>query len=308
MNKYYNTGIFKANTKLEQTKAINRQLKGLYSTWFESMGINGIDKIARSNEFNGLHLLTCFDSYISKKNKIMLYGKEANSQDGRVEIFDTNYQDDAYYTYDFAIVNPEITEKKDSYNRFFLKTRKIISGLKHNEAPSYDKVLCILNNNLNKTSLMGKYTPCYNNKIYRGKNKALYELVNQVDNIVYSEFKYNDITKNVFIHELNILRPTHLVFLCGKGYNNHIKRDFGEKFYNYIKVNDVINSLRVKDSPVSKTVSLNSQQIQNIFGLEDYEYINLIFAIHPSAHMSGDIRDKYEERLRRFIEEDTYEN
>ena len=301
MNKYNDTGIFKENTKLEQTQAINKQLKALYTAWFEHMGNKGLKGISNLDKLNGMHLLTCFDPYICQKHKIMSYGKEANSQDGQIDVFDKDYQDDAYYTYDFAIVNPELTEKKDSYNRFYLKTRKIISGLKHNEAPSYDKILSILNNNLNKTSFMGKYTPCSRNKKYTGKNKALYELVNEMDKIVYSEFEYNGITKNIFIHELNILRPTHLVFLCGKGYNNHFKRDFGEKFY--IKANETINKLSVKDKTISDSLTLNKQTIQDIFGLEGYERINLIFAIHPSAHMSAGIRKTYEDKLTDFIEE-----
>ena len=94
--------------------------------------------------------------------------------------------------------------------------------------------------------------------------------------------------------------------MCGKGYNNHFKRDFGEKFY--IKANETINKLSVKDKTISDSLTLNKQTIQDIFGLEGYERINLIFAIHPSAHMSADIRNKYEEELRNFIEENAYEN
>lgn len=302
MKKFYDTGIFLENTKLNETQAINDQLMGLYTAWFKHMKNNGLDEIGESNKFNGMHLLTCFDAYVNKKNKIMLYGKEANSQDGRIEIFDKNYQNDAYYTYDYAIVNPDKTSKKESYNRFFLKTRKIISDIEDGEAPSYDKVLSILNNNLNKASFKGKHTPCFNNKIYKGKKDDIIEmnkLINKTDKTAYSEFEFNGITKNVFIHELNILRPTHLVFLCGKGYNNHIKRDFGEKFYE--EVNELINKLNVKTNPISNSIKLNKEQIQTIFELKDYECINLIFAIHPSAHMTSDIRKLYEQNLNGFI-------
>lgn len=302
MKKFYDTGIFLENTKLNETQAINDQLMGLYTAWFKHMKNNGLDEIGESNKFNGMHLLTCFDAYVNKKNKIMLYGKEANSQDGRIEIFDKNYQNDAYYTYDYAIVNPDKTSKKESYNRFFLKTRKIVSDIEDGETQTYDKVLSILNNNLNKTSFMGKYTPCFNNNPYKGKKQELYQLVNKMENIVYSEFEFNGIKRNIFIHELNILRPTHLVFLCGKGYNNHIKRDFGKKFYDNVNIANIINnSINVKETPVSKPVMLDKQQIQKIFGLEDYECFNLIFAIHPSAHMTVNIRNKYEVTLSDFI-------
>lgn len=149
---------------------------------------------------------------------------------------------------------------------------------------------------------MGKYTPCFNNKVYNGKNdkiKAINKIINEIDKTVYSEFKFNGITQNVFFHELNILKPTHLVFLCGKGYNNHIKRDFGEKFYE--EVNKSINSLNVKNKPISDSVKLNKNQIQKIFGFENYDCINLIFALHPSAHMTSAIRNGYEQSLSEFI-------
>ena len=87
--------------------------------------------------------------------------------------------------------------------------------------------------------------------------------------------------------------------MCGKGYNNHIKRDFGEKFYE--EVNELINKLNVKTNPISNSIKLNKEQIQTIFELKDYECINLIFAIHPSAHMTSDIRKLYEQNLNGFI-------
>lgn len=124
MNKYNNTGIFKANTKLEQTQTINKQLKALYTAWFEYMENKGLKGISNLDKLNGMHLLTCFDPYICQKHKIMSYGKEANSQDGQIDVFDKDYQDDAYYTYDFAIVNPELTEKKGQLQSFLSENQK----------------------------------------------------------------------------------------------------------------------------------------------------------------------------------------
>lgn len=283
MGKYYNTGIFKNNTKLIETQKTNKQLMDLYSAWYNHMISKGLENICDKGKYNGMHLLTCFDTYTKTKNKIMLFGKEANSKDGQIDIFDNNYQSDAYYSYDYAICNPDKAKKSDRPNTFFLKTRKLISGLSANETPSYDKVLSVLPNNLNKTSFKGRYTPCNED----------------IDKIVYSDFIYNGLSRNIFIHELNILRPTHLAYLCGKGYNEHIKRDFGKKFYEMNK--DIINKLSVKNSPVSKVIRLDKEQIKELFGIDDYEYINIIFTIHPSAHMKTDIRNSYEQSLMNFI-------
>lgn len=284
MTKYRNTGIFKKNTKLNETQETNKQLKDLYTTWYNYLISKGLSNICDIGKYNGMLLLTCFDSYIKAKNKIMFFGKEANSSDGQIDVFDNNYQNDAYYSYDYAICNPDKTKKSDRNNTFFLKTRKKISGLSDDENPSYDKVLSVLPNNLNKSSYKGKYTPCNND----------------IDDIIYSsDFTFNRLSGNIFIHELNILRPTHIAFLCGKGYNEHIKRDFGEKFYEMNK--DAINQLSVRKSPVSDIITLKKHQIKDLFGIEGYDSINIVFAIHPSAHMKKDIRSSYEQSLIRFI-------
>lgn len=282
MAKYYNTGIFEANTKLNKTQETNRELMDLYTVWYNSID-NKLDSESCKDQYNGMLLLTCFDSYIKAKNKIMLFGKEANSPEGQIDVFDKNYQNDVYYSYDYAIVNPDNAKKIDRRNTFFLKTRKLISGLFDNEKPSYDKVLSVLPNNLNKSSLKGKYTPCNSD----------------IDKIVYADFNFNGLSGNIFTHELNILRPTHIVFLCGKGYNKQIRRDFGEKFYN--KSKRTINQLSAKKAPVSCITTLDKSHIKDLFGIENYEFIKIIFTIHPSAHMTKDIRELYEQSLLNFI-------
>lgn len=300
MGIFDNTGIYNENTKLNETKIKNEQLMNLYTKWFEHMNKNGLAEIGKKNQFNGMHLLTCFDSYISKNTGIMCYGKEAHTDEGRIEVFDTRYQQDEYYSYDYAIVHPEKTKKKDSYNTFYLKTRKLISNIQNEDIPTYEKILSVLNNNLNKTSFMGRYTPCFNNRICRGKNKNLSETINQVDKTVYSNFEFNGLNANIYIHELNILRPTHLIFLCGKGYNNHIIRNFGNKFYEEVK--NEINSLKVKEKPVSKPITFKQEQIKNLLNIDNYDSISIIFAIHPSAHMTKTTRKNiYEKSLNMFI-------
>ena len=43
------------------------------------------------------------------------------------------------------------------------------------------------------------------------------------------------------------------------------------------------------------------KEIQELFGIKDYECINLIFALHPSAHMTSETRESYEQYLMNFI-------
>ena len=285
---YKNTGIYVRNTKMPETNILNTQLQEMYINWLENIN-NNINALGGYDfsEYNGLQYLTCFDSYLQSTSRIMIFGREANSADyafeKRIENFKDIYRHDLYYSYEYAISHPQDSYAKHRAKTRFLQTRKLICSFKDNE-PSEKDILSVSVNNLNKISKGGKYTPCDDN----------------IDEIIYSDFWYNDLKANIFIHELNILRPTHLVFLCGKGYNNHFKRDFGEKFY--IKANETINALNVKTKPVSEPVTLNKDEACEIFDIENYD-VNLIFAIHPSAHMSADIRKTYEDKLTDFIKE-----
>ncbi len=281
---YKNTGIYVRNKKMPETNILNIQLQEMYINWLENINtkikaLGGYD----FSEYNGIQYLTCFDSYLQSNSKILIFGREANSADyafdKRNDNFNDIYRHDLYYSYEYAISHPQDSYAKHRAKTRFLQTRKLICGFDDN-APSEKDILSVLVNNLNKISKGGKYTPCDDN----------------IDKIIYSDFSHKGLTANIFIHELNILRPTHLVFLCGKGYNNHIKRDFGKDFYNMVY--ESINKLSVKDKPISGPFTLDKQKIQTIFGFEDYEHINLIFALHPSAHMKGKIRNKYEEELR----------
>ena len=67
---YSNTGIYKRNT--EHTNEINDRLKLMYEAFYRHMK----DEAAKYPGFsaygyNGVQLLTCFDSYIESKKKIM---------------------------------------------------------------------------------------------------------------------------------------------------------------------------------------------------------------------------------------------
>lgn len=305
---YSNTGIYKRNT--EHTNEINDRLKLMYDAFYRHMK----DEAAKYPGFsaygyNGVQLLTCFDSYIESKKKIMCFGKEAHTSAGRLFEKPTNYQSDEYYSYDYSIAHicdeSSLIPKCDCRNTEYLKTRRIISGIgKNGEGADERKVLSILNNNLNKTSLGGNLTPCYS-KNDLPKNEATDKwknINNQIirDKIVYSPFEFEGVERNIFQHELNILRPTHLIFLSGTGYINHIIRDFGKSFYE-----DKIKPLMMEislDSPVSKSHSIiTKDEIKDWFNIDEYDTgIEIIYAYHPSAHLSENARLVYNDALSEF--------
>ena len=151
-----------------------------------------------------------------------------------------------------------------------------------------------MSNNLNKTSLGGDPTP----------------FDEEVKNVVYGEFSYtyNGIKSechNIFWHELNILRPTHLLFISGKEYDKHIERDFGEDFYNWIK--PMINGLSA-DTPAitGSDYDLSKEDIHNLFGINDYDSgIKILYAYHPFAFiLNGEPRKKYNAVIEGFVKQE----
>lgn len=294
---YSNSGIFERNTKNPKAQQKNTQLKDMYSEFYDYIkkkkkGFDGFG-------FNGVQLLTCFDSYCEAEKKIMCFGKEAHTKEGNLFDFPHQYQTDAYYKYDYAIAHIDDKDsnipKSHCPQTQYLKTRKLISGFDSikSAVERESAILSILNNNLNKTSLGGKYTPCYL-KLAKKTNQSLIR-----DAIVYSEFEYENFLGTIFLHELNILRPTHLVFLSGKGYDNHIVRDFGKEFYNKLK--HAISNLK-KDNPVSDEIVLTSDEIKQWFKIDDYgTNIKIIYAYHPSGRFTKNEREEYMKRIAEFV-------
>jgi hypothetical protein len=116
---------------------------------------------------------------------------------------------------------------------------------------------------------------------------------------VYPKFSFNDLeNKTVFIHELNILRPTHLIFLSGKGYDEHIIRNFGKNFYKELE--EAIKNTNSKSNPVSDKITLKSEKVNELFGIENYGDLKIIYATHPSAPMEEKIRDIYNKCFKEF--------
>jgi len=282
---YKNTGIFAEITKEFDTQLKNKQLKEMYQEWLKKIDDNVLAN-DNTSKYNGIQYLTYSDSYLNKSAKIMIFGREANTQDykfdNRQDFFDKIYQHDLCYSYEYAIAHPNESYAKDRKNTFYLKTRKLICGF-NDDKPDEASICSVLINNLNKTSFMGKFTPCDKD----------------FDNSLYSDFDYNGLKKNVFIHELNILRPTHLIFLCGKGYDNHIIRNFGENFYKEIEI--LIKDISSKKNPVSGTKTLEPGKVKDLLGIENYGELKILYATHPSAPMKGNIRDEYKSKLEKFI-------
>lgn len=306
---YSNTGIYQRNTKHPQTQKINERLKKMYTAFYKHIkqkAEEGEDFAAY--EYNGVQLLTCFDSYIKSKKKMMCYGKEAHTDAGSLFDFPSNYQTDAYYSYDYAIAhrydkNSPIPIRHCKQTNY-LKTRKLISGFNENDTSEKREAetLSILNNNLNKTSLGGNLTPCYPKE--RKRKPKDYTQCARRDAIVYSPFEFEDVARNIFLHELNILRPTHLIFVSGTGYDNHIIRDFGEAFY-LEKIKPLIEQLSV-DNPVSAAQEMTEEEIKNRFSIEGYTTgIRIIYAYHPDYHPSATLSkesiEKYDKALSEFV-------
>ena len=271
----------------------------MYQAFYEKMR-----SVAKSSEvnlcgYNGVQLLTCFDSYLTADNQIMIYGKEAHTDEGCVFDFSPEYQNDGYYKYEYKIahVGEDGIARSACPHTDYLKTRELIARFEKSDNPKKReaKILSVLSNNLNKTSLGGDPTP----------------FDEEVKNVVYGEFSYtyNGIKSechNVFWHELNILRPTHLLFISGKGYDKHIKCDFGEKFYNRIK--PMINGLSA-DMPAitGSDYNLSKEDILNLFGINDYDSgIKILYAYHPFAFiLNGEPRKKYNAVIEGFVKQES---
>ena len=101
------------------------------------------------------------------------------------------------------------------------------------------------------------------------------------------------------------MRPTHLIFLSGPDYINHIIRDFGSDFYNWIK--PMINGLSA-DMPAitGSDYNLSKEDILDLFDINGYDSgIKILYAYHPSARiLNGETRKKYNAIIEGFIKQE----
>jgi hypothetical protein len=97
-----------------------------------------------------------------------------------------------------------------------------------------------------------------------------------------------------------------LLFISGKGYDEHIERDFGEDFYNRIK--PMINGLSA-DTPAitGSDYDLSKEDIHNLFGINDYDSgIKILYAYHPFAFiLNGEPRKKYNAIIEGFVNQES---
>ena len=118
---------------METTNKKNAELKEMYQTFYNEMyqAFNIKKKVKfEMKKYNGIQLLTCFDSYLNADNKIMIYGQEANTDEGRVFDFSPQYQKDGYYKYEYKIahVGEKGIPKSECRQTEYLKTRELIAG------------------------------------------------------------------------------------------------------------------------------------------------------------------------------------
>ena len=167
---YSKTGIFESHTNLETTNKKNAELYAMYQAFYKKMRTEAKSSEVNLCGYNGVQLLTCFDSYLTADNQIMIYGKEAHTDEGCVlDDLSPHYQkkdeSDEYYKYEYKIahVGEDGIAKSDCPHTYYLKTRELIAHFDKNHKPEKREaeILSVLSNNLNKTSLKGKRTECY---------------------------------------------------------------------------------------------------------------------------------------------------
>ena len=287
-------------TKCAETQNANKQLKALYDTWFEVIRKSEEDSnICFRDRLTIPMLLTCMDPYLSKEfnggKRIMLFGREAHITDTSVNknfwsfISGTNntYQTDDFYNYDKEIIEGRANATN------FLKTRMLLcDGVKYVKADklnnTYDKkTMSVIVNNINKVSVNGEKTPCSENLEF-----------------LYRPFQFEGITANIFIHEIRILRPTHIVLACGTGAHQHINRAFDENYKNtkesfYKKLLAGQEAPKLI-SPINEPVTFSAKSINSTaFANDDYK-IEFVMCVHPLARLKKELRNKYNDVLEKL--------
>ncbi len=252
---------------------MNSKLKELYVAWFKFLEDKNISK-----ELNEPQLLTVNEKIWNSDVRIMMFGKEANTNEKRFvnmienSVAEVEAQQKAYSDYEKKIANGKADIE------YFLKTRLLLCGIDdYNTNLPIEDVQKVLVNNLNKSYV----------KDEEDKRTDEYKKL-------YLPFEFDGKTQNIFMHELNILRPTHIPLVCGKGYDEHIKDNFGEDFYNKIKNHRIIAKKQDIESKLNDIIDYTFMAIKLT--------VKVIYAPHPSARLSGEAREAYNNLLKNFID------
>lgn len=255
---------------MDDVERINGRLLELYNAWIMECFTDDVKSELTSNQYNHPQLVKCFDrSYFDKR--IMVYGKEAHDicpwKFNKDFAEEKDFKTDELWGYDVDILSGK------AKNTFYLKTRKIIC--QYHEGDVYDKrrseLFSVLTNNLNKTAPKGAYEPCDG-------------IANNLG--IYKDFEFEGYVANVFIHELRILEPKKIILLCGKGYDLHIKRAFGDDFASAMKEAQAECDFFIK------------KELGYSFEVDKYKVLH---CFHPSTRLRKTKRVEYNTMLEQFV-------
>ncbi len=272
---------------LKETRNINAKLKDLYGVWHRGLKIyDANDSQLNGKSLNPLHLLTCTDSYLKKR--VMIFGQEAHDTNNAWTI--NKSPEDYYLTefpYDLAIHN---CDRQKAPRTLFLKQRILLAGMDkkcanrpftEDEKQDFHSVLI---NNLNKTSYAGDHLGVIDHGLLAR---------------IYDPFEYEGTLGTIFEHELIILRPRKIVFLTGKGYWSHMKRDFKTIFaYGCLEelMREKVTNLNMSCKPVSDPIEFRYRP-----GSQG-EDCRAVVCYHPNARMRIDVRETlYDKAMLDFV-------
>ncbi len=267
----------------ENSATVNEKLKVLYKAWYEHIKPHADIYQGHSRPY-----LLCCDETLPT---VMMFGKEANEKN------DTKFVDvvtkgdisldNGYSKNILRRLNGDSANNTGVRYTGYIKTRLLLAGIdlygstNNNRDYTAEDVSKVVVNNLNKISFSGK--------------APRYKMKPEDEDFLYSAFEYNNMSANIFVHELNILKPQYVVLACGTGYDEHIRRIFDDDVdIKQIKVDDLSNPNFNDDLFKGSHINLN-----------DGSEIKIIHVPHPSernTHLNKDNRRcNYNKILTKFI-------
>jgi len=279
---------------------INNRLKMMYEKWLNEIDMEKLLDAIGKEKIPLVPLpdfLICTDKYLADSKKIMTVGKEGNSKVGDTEnkkplfckliknnpitldgFYMSNNTDAYSYTCNVAAVKTKkwdyLKHRLSIINKYdFTEGKYIGYGSQNNDFyKNVIELVTLQNNNLNKISIDGKAIPL----------TANIELT--------KSFEFENKEQNVFMHEIDIMKPTHIILWCGKNYNNQIKNAFGRPdiYEDNITINDI-------EKLCSKTVKIKRS---------DDKTTLIKWFIHPSCRrLNRSQRIRYNKDIQSFLNE-----